>query len=154
MSKKERAAGEGTPTAAQSNNFNSSITEGTGNVKGNAINKLFKEDKAAKYDRYGSVMHTAVRDALCEFCRQNEEFSRAIIQTDKTLEGCLSHVAKGVKGGISDFDAFSRAVDFYFPGAKISFKMLIDVGDGVLAGEQPAPAPEPMELSLDSLMDW
>ena len=154
MSKKERAAGDGTPTAAQSIKFNSSITEKTGNVKGNAINKLFEEDKAAKYDRYGQIMHADVLNALCCFCEQNEEFARAVVETDKTLNECLKAVAKGVHTGISDLDAYSRAVDFYFPGAKVSFKMLIDVGDGVLAGEQPAPAPEPMELSLDSLMDW
>lgn len=99
-------------------------------------------------------MHAAVRDALCEFCRQNAEFARAICQTDKHLHDCLKHVAEGCGNGISDLDAFTRAVDFYFSGAKISFKMLIDVGDGVLSDRTPEPAPEPLEIALDNLMDW
>ena len=101
-------------------------------------------------------MHAAVRDALCEFCRQNAEFARAICQTDKHLDGCLKHVAKGCGNGISDLDAFTRAVDFYFSGATISFKMLIDVGDGVLNESEPEkPEPKkPLEIALDNLMDW
>ena len=42
-------------------------------------------------------------------------------------------------------------------GATISFKMLIDVGDGVLSDRTPeaaAPVPEPLEITLDNLMDW
>ena len=102
-------------------------------------------------------MHKAVRDALCEFCRQNAEFARAICETDKHFDGCLKAVAKGCGNGISDLDAFTRAVQFYFSGATISFKMLIDVGDGVLSDRTPeaaAPVPEPLEITLDNLMDW
>lgn len=97
-------------------------------------------------------MHSAVLEALCEFCRQNAEFARSIVETDKHIKDCLKAVSKGVGHGISDFDAYSRAVAFYFAGAKISFKMLIDVGDGVLCDR--TPQEKPLEISLDNLLDW
>lgn len=155
MSAKKKAAGDATPTAAEKENLSPLIIPfDDEKVKEEAVKKLTEQDKEAKYDKYGAIMHGAVLEALCEFSRQNAEFAQAIVQTDKTLEGCLKHVAKGCGNGMSDFDAFSRAVDFYFSGAKISFKMLIDVGDGVLCDVTQNAAPEPMELTLDSLMDW
>lgn len=155
MKAKGKAAGDATPTAAEKENLSPLIIPfDDEKVKEEAVKKLTEQDKEAKYDKYGAIMHKAVRDALCEFCRQNAEFARAICQTDKHLDGCLKHVAKGCGNGISDIDAYSRAVAFYFAGATVSFKMLIDVGDGVLCDVTQNGAPEPMELTLDSLMDW
>ena len=156
---KKTAAG-GNPTAAKKNTTTKIIAVPLEIVNMSdkeiidaAVDRLHQQDKEAKYDRCGQIMHKAVRDALCEFCRQNAEFARAICQTDKHLHDCLKHVAEGCGNGISDLDAFTRAVDFYFSGAKISFKMLIDVGDGVLSDRTPEP-PKPLEIALDNLMDW
>lgn len=163
MSAKKKAAGNATSQAAKKNTTTKIIAVpleivnmSDGEIIDAAIKRLHEQDKEANYDRYGQIMHKAVRDALCEFCRQNAEFARAICQTDKHLDGCLKHVAKGCGNGISDLDAFTRAVDFYFSGAKISFKMLIDVGDGVLNESEPEkPEPKkPLEIALDNLMDW
>ena len=163
MSAKKKAAGNATSQAAKKNTTTKIIAVPLEIVNMSdeeiidaAIGRLMEQDKEAKYDRYGAIMHAAVRDALCEFCRQNAEFAGAICQTDKHLDGCLKHVAKGCGNGISDLDAFTRAVDFYFSGAKISFKMLIDVGDGVLNESEPEkPEPKkPLEIALDNLMDW
>ena len=164
MSIKKKAAGNATSQAAKKNTTTKIIAVPLDVVNMSdkeiidaAVDRLHQQDKEAKYDRCGQIMHAAVRDALCEFCRQNAEFARAICQTDKHLDGCLKHVAKGCGNGISDLDAFTRAVQFYFSGATISFKMLIDVGDGVLSDRTPeaaAPVPEPLEITLDNLMDW
>ena len=164
MSVKKKAAGNATSTAAKKNSLLKIIAVpldvvnmSDAEIIDAALERLHQQDKEANYDRYGQIMLKAVRDALCEFCRQNAEFARAICQTDKHLDGCLKAVAKGCGNGISDLDAFTRAVQFYFSGATISFKMLIDVGDGVLSDRTPeaaAPVPEPLEITLDNLMDW
>ena len=120
-----------------------------------AIERLKKEDAEAKHDRYGTVLHQPVRSALAEFCRQNAEFAQAICQSDRHFGDCLRAVAKGVSNSLSDVDAYTRAVQFYFPGATLSVKMLIDVGDGVLNDVTPEPEQKPpLEISLDNLLDW
>ena len=161
MSSKKKAAGNATSQAAKKNTTTKIIAVPLDVVNMSdkeiidaAVDRIHQQDKEANYDRCGQIMHKAVRDALCEFCRQNAEFARAICQTDKHLDGCLKAVAKGCGNGISDLDAFTRAVQFYFSGATISFKMLIDVGDGILSDRTPEPAPEPLEITLDNLMDW
>ena len=163
MPKKKKAAGAATPNGKLEKISTSIIVEPINIVNMSepeiidaAIERLHRQDSEANYDRYGQIMHAAVRDALCEFSRQNAEFARAICQSDKHLGDCLKAVAKSCGNGISDLDAFTRAVQFYFSGATISFKMLIDVGDGVLSDRTPeaVPEPKPMEISLDNLLDW
>lgn len=162
MSAKKNTAAGGNPTAAKKNTTKiiavplDVVNMSDAEIIDAAIGRLHQQDNEANYDRYGQIMHKAVRDALCEFCRQNAEFARAICQTDKHLDDCLKAVAKGCGNGISDLDAFTRAVQFYFSGATISFKMLIDVGDGVLNESEPEkPEPKkPIKIALDNLMDW
>lgn len=72
------------------------------------------------------AMGSAVRDALLEFCRQNEEFAQAVVQGG-TFQDCMAAVAKGVGGSISDLEAYRRAVCFYFDGAKVKFQMVIEL---------------------------
>lgn len=72
------------------------------------------------------AMGPAVRDALLEFCRQNEEFAQAVVQGG-TFQDCMAAVAKGVGGSISDLEAYRRAVSFYFNGAKVKFQMAIEL---------------------------
>lgn len=84
------------------------------------LEKEYKEVKGTKE----SAMKTAVRDALLEFCRQNEEFAQAVAQGG-TFTECMKAVAKGVGGSISDLEAYRRAVSFYFDGAQIDFSMTI-----------------------------
>lgn len=92
-----------------------------------AKEKLERELKSGKFDRYGSVMKQGVCDALMEFSRQNDEFAQAVVQGG-SLEDCMKAVGKCVKGnGISDSEAYGAAVRFYFPGAGIEVKMTIDL---------------------------
>ena len=83
-----------------------------------------------EYDRVkgykDGVMKGAVRDALMEFCRQNEEFAQAVAQGG-TFPDCMAAVAKGVGGSISDLKAYRRAAAFYFDGAKVNFTMTIQL---------------------------
>lgn len=93
-----------------------------------AIRKLKDELKAIKKGgQYINAVKKPVTDVLISFCKQEPEFAQAIVQSDKKLEDCLNAVVKDVKGSISDIDAYTRAVRFYFPTAGIDFKMTIDL---------------------------
>ena len=85
-----------------------------------------KEEYKAVTGHKESAMKSAVRDALLEFCRQNEEFAQAVVQGG-SFKDCMAAVAKGVGGSISDLEAYRRAVSFYFDGAKVSFSMTIQM---------------------------
>ena len=89
-----------------------------------AKERLDKELKEGKFDRYGNVMKKPVHDALVEFCRQDKEFAQAVVQGGSFAD-CMKAVAKGVGGSISDLEAYRRAVRFYFPGSDVVFQMKI-----------------------------
>lgn len=95
-------------------------------MKESAMKKLAAEYKAGKYDRYADIMKNDVLDALEGFCRQDEEFAQAVVQGG-TFEDCMKKVAENCGNGISDLEAYRRAVQFYFPGADIRFRMEIDL---------------------------
>ena len=98
-----------------------------------------------------TVMAPAVRKALSQFCRQDDEFSQAVVQGGSFPE-CMKAVAKGVGSSISDLDAYKKAVQFYFPGAEISMQMTIDL-IGAAGKESPAATgpEEPKSMVLDLL---
>lgn len=173
-SNKKSAKGTGTPRGTKENksttiisNIIDTVNLSDEEIKQSAVKKLTDEDKQTNNsNKYISAVHTAVLNALCEFCRQNAEFAQAICQSDKHFTVCLTEIVKGIKGSISDLDLYTRAVKFYFSTAEIHFQMLIDVGDGVLV-ESPLKLvqPEvgqvdkqtdvaPLTISLDSLLDW
>lgn len=120
-----------------------------------AVNKLDKEFKKAEFNKYGNVVGSPVLNTLKDFCRQNEEFALAVLQTDKTIQQCVEHTVKGVKQSISDIEVYSKAVKFYFPGATIRFSMTIDLGDGGFSNSDTQPSKtDSIDLSLDSLLDF
>lgn len=93
----------------------------------------YEQAEARLKEEYGKVtgqkagaMKSDVRDALLEFCRQNEEFAQAVAQSGSFKE-CMAAVAKGVGGSISDLEAYRRAASFYFDGAKVNFSMTIQL---------------------------
>lgn len=100
----------------------------------------------------------AVAKALKQFCEQEPEFEQAVEQSDKTYSECLDSVVKGVGNSISDLEAYSRAVKYYFETAVIHFNMLIDLsGDN---GYTPPPITmteqkqSGLTVSLDELLDF
>ena len=108
--------------------------------------KKLEEGKKAKLDRYGEAMKKAVADALLSFARQDEEFAQAIAQGGE-FSDCMKAVAGAVKGNsISDLDAYTEAVRFYFPGAGIRWQMTIDLCASVREGETETAAPKVLSL--------
>ena len=91
-----------------------------------AKQKLRKEAADGKFDRYANIMKKDVEAALEDFCRQDEEFAQAVVQGG-TFEDCMKKVATNCGNGLSDLEAFRRAVQFYFRGADIQLQMKIDL---------------------------
>ena len=91
-----------------------------------AVEKLEHEYKGGNYDRYAQIMKQSVKQALENFCQQDEEFAQAVAQGG-TFENCMKKVATNCGNGLSDLEAFRRAVQFYFLGADIQFQMKIDL---------------------------
>ncbi len=124
-----------------------------------AIEKLDKEykDGASKLNRYAKAISTEGADgfniltALKHLCEENDEFSQAVMQNDKTVCDCLNEVVKGSKQSLSDLMALTRAAQFYFPGAKISLTMTLDLGDG---GTSNKSGKDKLALDLDSLLNF
>lgn len=93
----------------------------------------YEQAKSRLKDEYEKVtgqkeaaMKSAVRDALLEFCRQNEEFAQAVAQGGSFQE-CMKAVARDVGSCISDLEAYRRAAAFYFDGARVNFTMTIQL---------------------------
>lgn len=91
-----------------------------------AIDKLEAESKEKLSGSKEMAMKAAVLEALKDFCEQDEEFAQAVVQGG-SFKDCMSTVAKGVGSSISDLEAYKKAVQFYFRGADVRFKMEIDV---------------------------
>jgi len=90
-----------------------------------AQEKLRRELPGITGNREGAIK-TAVRDALLNFAGQDEEFAQAIVQGG-SFQDCMKAVCKGITTSISDFEAYSRAAAFFFPGSKVRFEMHIDL---------------------------
>lgn len=86
--------------------------------------KLDKEEKGGKFDRYASAMKGYVKGALLTLCEQSERFADAVLDGD-TFEDCMKAVAKNCGSAMSDLEAVKRAVKFYMKGADVSFQMVI-----------------------------
>ena len=145
---KKSAGGAATPSAESMDKISPTIIQ-------QAKEKI--KTSGAKLGQKERAIEKATAEALKQFCDQSEEFARAVIESDKTFDGCLSRIVKGVGSSISDFDVFTKAVQYYFPGAVVEYKMLIRMSE-YETEEPPAPAPEKpndtISLSLDSLLDW
>ena len=118
-------------------------------MKDEAVKKLREQAASGKYGSKARIMKDAVCKALIGFCQQ-EEFAQAVVQGGSFAE-CMEAVEKAAVGnGISDLDAYTAAVRFYFPGAGIDVQMTIDlcasVRDG--SGTEPAGKPDGIVLSL------
>lgn len=98
--------------------------------------KKLEKESVGKFDKQGEVMKDAVKAALLDFARQEEEFAQAIVQGG-SFAACMQAVAKNCGNALSDLEAYSRAVSFYFPGAQIKFRMEIDlIGDAAKEADE------------------
>ena len=96
--------------------------------KKDAIKKLSEKPKSLS--KHADVVKDAVIAQLKNFCEQNEEFAQAVVQSAGTVGECLENVVSGCGNSLSDVEAYSKAVAFWFPGAKISFAIKLVLGDG------------------------
>jgi len=113
-----------------------------------AKERLEKEAKELHDSKYIGAMKNDVRDALLEFCGQDEEFAQAVAQGG-SFKDCMEAVAKGVHSSISDLEAYRRAAAFYFPGSSIRFEMRIDLCASVNSqAQEQAPKKDGIVLSL------
>lgn len=111
-------------------------------------------DLKAIKGKYQSAVAKETATALRTFCEQESEFQQAIEQSGKSYQQCLDSIMNGISGSVSDLDVYSKAVQFYFPGAKVHFRMEIDlIGD---ASPRPTTEAKPKSLSVsfDSLLDF
>lgn len=89
-----------------------------------AVERLEREAKAFKGNKYEAVMKASVAEALESFCRQNEEFAQAVAQGGSFRE-CMAVVAKGCGSSLSDIEAYRRAAAFYFRGVEVKMELRI-----------------------------
>ncbi|MCI9444321.1 MAG: hypothetical protein HFF69_06300 [Oscillospiraceae bacterium] len=94
--------------------------------KNQAADKLEREAKAFKGNKYESAMKSAVAKTLASFCCQNEEFAQAVVQGGSFAE-CMAAVTKGVGTFVSDEEAYRRAAAFYFQGAQVKMEPKIQL---------------------------
>lgn len=151
---KKSAGGVAAPSAENKKNISTSIID-------QAKEKIKTSSKVIKLDKKAEVIKEATIKALHQFCEQSEEFSRAVIDCDKPFEVCLNEIIKGTGNAISDLDVFNKAVQFYFPGAVVEFRMLIRMSEYELDEPEQPLTPrtdklpkDNLTLSLDSLLDW
>ena len=114
-----------------------------------AKEKLAREHKAARYDQYARIMKDGVKKTLVQFCEQSEVFAEKVAH-GKSFEECMKAVAKNCGTGLSDVDAYKRAVNFYMPGAKIKAHLEIITGETAMP-EREQPAAEPVQQ--DGIID-
>lgn len=124
--------------------------------KEQALEKLKAERASASYDKYAKIMQAQVHGALVDFCRQDEEFAQAVVQGG-TFEECMKAVAKNCGSGISDLEAFRRAVRFYFPGADVKFHMTVNLcadveAEAEVAAAAPVASTGPKILDLEDFL--
>lgn len=143
---KKSADGAATPSAEKENISSFIIRQAQEKIKTSGEKKL---------GRYENAVNNAVSQTLKAFCEQSEEFARAIVESDKTYADCLTAICKGLGSSISDFDLYTKAVQFWFPGAIVEYKMTIRMSEYEVEKEAtPEPKQQDISLSLDSLLDW
>lgn len=112
----------------------------------NVEEKLKKESTEVSGNKEKAML-PAVKAALISFCKQESEFAQAILESKRSFKECMTAVAKDSGNCLSDLEAYRRAVEFYFPGADIEFKMVIDLCVSVKGEEK-----EPVSISLMDLL--
>ena len=123
--------------------------------KADAVKRLDTEYAKGKYDRYGEAVKASVLEALKGFVEQDNEFAQAIVESKGTFADCIAKIMKDCGSSISDLEVYKRAVQFYFAGATIDFKMEINL-IGEAANSQAlteTPKAESKKISL-SLLDF
>lgn len=102
-----------------------------------ALERLTRESEKKQSGQKERVVSGPVAEALKDFCRQSDEFARAVVQGGD-FKGCLDAVLKNSGGALSDLEAYRRAVSYYFPGAQVDMKLSIRMSKYEAEDEQDA----------------
>lgn len=86
-----------------------------------------------------NVVKRSVADALISFCRQQEEFAQAVVQSEKTFADCVAHVVAGCGNSLSDIEAYRKAVGFWFPGAVVDMVLTLRMSEFEEAEKEAVP---------------
>ena len=83
-----------------------------------------KQDKGLKGFEATMVKYLVgpIGNMLMKFCYQNEEFAQAVERFDKPFVDLLKEICKmssREKPGVSDVEAYAKAVKFYLPAAEV-----------------------------------
>lgn len=140
------------PEVAASGAENKGLMKNSNSILEQAKQKIksFEAKKLGQLSQKVKAIAEPTANALVAFCEQSEEFARAVIDGDDFIN-CLITISKDFGNAVSDFEVYSKAVQFYFPGAVIKFEMKILMSEYEL---KPTPNKENLSLSLDSLLDW
>lgn len=97
-------------------------------VQTDAIRKL-TEAKVKTFQNKRDFLVPHLREALCGFVEQNEEFAAAVMADNKSLEGCVNDmkVPQGSNVSLSAYEAYRMAVQYFAPEADVELSMKISM---------------------------
>lgn len=97
-------------------------------VQIDAIRKL-TEAKVKTFQNKRDFLVPHLREALCGFVEQDEDFAAAVMQEGKSLEGCVNDlkVPQGSNVSLSAYDAYRMAVQYFSPEADVELSMKISM---------------------------
>ena len=97
-------------------------------VQIDAIRKL-TEAKVKTFQNKRDFLVPHLREALCGFVEQDEDFAAAVMAEGKSLEGCVNDlkVPQGSNVSMSAYDAYRMAVQYFSPEADVELSMKISV---------------------------
>ena len=86
-----------------------------------ATEKLDRETKGFKGDRYGQVVYKPTAEMLKTLCASSAELARAVAEGG-TLTDCIKSI-KFSGSAVSDLEVYAAAVKYYLPGADVKYSM-------------------------------
>lgn len=66
-----------------------------------------------------AIVFKDIKEHIVEFCKADAEFCRAVHDSGESVSKCCIAILKDVGSGISDIEAYRRAVKFYLPHADV-----------------------------------
>ena len=97
-------------------------------VQIDAIRKL-TEAKVKTFQNKRDFLVPHLREALCGFVEQDEDFAAAVMAEGKSLEGCVNDlkVPQGCNVSLSAYEAYRMAVQYFSPEADVELSMKISM---------------------------
>lgn len=97
-------------------------------VQIDAIRKL-NEAKVKTFQNKRDFLVPHLREALCGFVEQDEDFAAAVMAENKSLEGCVNDlkVPQGSNVSLSAYDCYRMAVQYFSPVADVELSMKISM---------------------------